>query len=65
MSYAAEHGLARPDKLDSKERDIIDNEVRALMAQTINDEGGIYPILNSEDPVISQALKTFGCKSLY
>ncbi len=65
MAYAAEHGLARPDKIDAKERDIIDNEVRALMAQTINDEGGIYPILNSEDPVISKALKSLGSKSLY
>lgn len=65
QAYAAEHGLPKPERLDPKEREIIENEVRAYIAQSINDEGGIYPILNSIDPVVERALKEFGVKSLY
>lgn len=63
--YAARHGLSKPALLDAKERRIIENEVRAYIAQSINDEGGIYPILNSIDPVVERALGELGVKSLY
>lgn len=63
--FAAKRGLAKPVRLDSKEREVIENEVRAYIAQSINDEGGIYPILNSIDPVVMRALTEMGVKSLY
>ncbi len=63
--YAARHGLPRPAKLDAKEREVIENETRAYIAQSFNDEGGLYPILNSMDPVVKEALKQFDAKPLY
>lgn len=64
-AYAEKHGVVRPKHLDAKERQIIENEVRAYIAQSINDEGGIYVILNSIDPVVERALEELGSKSLY
>lgn len=65
QAFAAKRGLAEPARLDAKEREVIENEVRAYIAQSINDEGGIYPILNSIDPVVKRALAEMGVKSLY
>lgn len=65
QAFAAKRGLAKPARLDAKEREVIENEVRAYIAQSINDEGGIYPILNSIDPVVNRALTEMGAKSLY
>ena len=65
QAFAAKRGLAKPARLDAKEREVIENEVRAYIAQSINDEGGIYPILNSIDPVVKRALAEMGAKSLY
>lgn len=64
-AYAARHGLKRPAKLDPKESEIIENETRAYIAQSVNDEGGIYPILNSMDPTVAKALEVFNAKPLY
>ncbi|MGN0029351.1 MAG: S41 family peptidase, partial [Marinilabiliaceae bacterium] len=65
QAFAAKRGLAKPARLDTKEREVIENEVRAYIAQSINDEGGIYPILNSIDPVVKRALAEMGAESLY
>ena len=62
---AARHGLKRQAKLDPKESEIIENETRAYIAQSVNDEGGIYPILNSMDPTVAKALEVFNAKPLY
>ncbi len=65
MTYAASHGLARPAKLDNKERMIIENEVRAYIAMSLNSDGGLYPLLNCMDPVVERALTELNAKSLY
>lgn len=64
-SYAAAHGVQAPLSMDVKERKIIENEVRAYVGQAVSENDGIYPILNTLDPVVDKALESLDAKPFY
>ena len=64
-SYAAAHGVQAPNSMDAKERKIIENEVRAYVGQAVSENDGIYPILNTMDPVVDKALESLNAKPFY
>lgn len=64
-AYSRKNGVTPPSHIDAKESHIIENEVRAYIGQSVSENDGFYPILNTMDPVIDKALEVIGVKPIY
>ena len=64
-SFASRRGVERPLSIDSKERQIMENEVRAYIGQAMANGDAFYPIIHITDPVIAKTLDFLGVKAKY
>ncbi len=65
VNYADTHGLKRRNLLIRKSHSLLDQFINSRIIYNMLDEQALYEYLNSDDPVISNALKVFRNSSAF